>query len=77
MKELESESNFRSTLDTRYHVRLRDMPAPGQGRHTALLAIANLGIMAGALPEQIHEDIRRAVNGGSQLPDIAKYAPRF
>jgi hypothetical protein len=44
------------------------MPAPGQGRHTSLLAIANLGIMAGATPEQIHSDIRQAVNG-NPLPD--------
>ena len=57
-----------STLETRYHDRLNGMPAPGQGRHTSLLAIANLGIMAGATPEQIHEDIRSAVNG-SPLPD--------
>jgi hypothetical protein len=69
MKEFESAPNNRSKLETRYHIRLRDMPAPGQGRHTALLGIANLGILAGIEPEQIHDDIRRAVNGGSQLPD--------
>jgi hypothetical protein len=58
-----------TTLEGRYLDRLRNMPAPGQGRHTALLAIANLGIMAGALPEQIHEDISRVVDDSSPMPD--------
>jgi hypothetical protein len=54
-------------LSSRYQDRLRSMPAPGQGRHTAILAIANLGIMAGAAQDDIHDDIRRATDGG--LPD--------
>jgi hypothetical protein len=47
------------------------MPRPGEGRHQALLAIANLGVLAGAAPEQIHDDIRRAADG---LPDGEIYA---
>ena len=45
------------------------MPAPGEGRHTELLAIANLGFLAGIAPEQMHDDICRAVNGSQALPD--------
>jgi hypothetical protein len=44
------------------------MPRPGEGRHFELLAIANVGIMAGRTPEQIHDDIRIAVNG-NPIPD--------
>jgi hypothetical protein len=47
------------------------MPRPGEGRHQALLAIANSGVLAGAAPEQIHDDIRRAADG---LPDGEIYA---
>jgi hypothetical protein len=56
------------TLETRYHDRLCKMPRPGEGRHFELLAIANVGIMAGCTPEQIHDDIRQAVNG-NPIPD--------
>jgi hypothetical protein len=53
------------TLKARYDDHLRNMPLPGQGRHGAALGIANLGIMAGVTPEEIHFDIRRAAD----LPD--------
>lgn len=53
------------TLERRYRDRLTTMPAPGGGRHNALLAIANIGILAGLTGEQIHEDIRRAAD----MPD--------
>lgn len=57
--------NGQQTLKSRYRDRLNRMPPPGQ-RHTALLGIANLGIMAGAGPERIHEDIRRVA---ADMPD--------
>jgi hypothetical protein len=53
---------------SRYHDRLRDMPAPGQGRHPALLGIANLGVMAGKTQEDVHEDLRR-VTAAAPMPD--------
>src|SRR5512143_3436947 len=56
-------------LKIRYSERLRTIPQPGQGRHTALLSIANLGTLAGIDPEQIHQDIQRALSGGPSMSD--------
>lgn len=56
----------KTTLEQRYADRLRSMPAPGEGRHTALLGIANLGVISGIDPEHIHADLRQAANG---IPD--------
>lgn len=58
-----------TALASRYQDRLCSMPSPGQGRHTELLGIANLGIMAGVNPEQIHSDIRNAVSSERSMPD--------
>lgn len=58
----------RQTFGLRYIEKLRNMPPPGGGRHTALLAIANFGIMAGFQPEQIHSDIRSVV-ASNPIPD--------
>jgi hypothetical protein len=66
---MEGQLNYKPTLKARYQDRLRNMPHPGEGRHFALLAIANLGVMAGAPLEQIHEDIRAAVAGTQTIPD--------
>lgn len=44
------------------------MPAPAQGRHTALLGIANLAIMAGKTPDAVHDDLRR-VTADNPMPD--------
>ena len=57
-----------ATLLSRYQDRLRGIPQPGEGRHKDLLGIANLGIMAGLPPEDIHEDIRRTVSV-APMPD--------
>lgn len=42
---------------TRYQDRLRNFPAPKQGRHRALLGVANLGVQAGLTAENIRADI--------------------
>jgi hypothetical protein len=55
-------------IQTRYQDRLNGMPAPGQGRHTAILGIANLAIMAGKTPDAVHEDLRR-VTADNPMPD--------
>lgn len=55
-------------LEEKYHDRLKNLPDPGGGRHHAILAVANYGVMAGIDPSQIHEDIRRAA-GSSPIPD--------
>jgi hypothetical protein len=43
------------------------MPQPGEGRHKALLAIANLGILAGLPMERIHADLA-AATAGAPMP---------
>lgn len=49
----------------RYIEALRCIPPPGgNGCHQALLGAANLGIIAGLDPEQIHADIRQAIPPG-------------
>ena len=55
----------------RYHERLLTLPAPGgNGCHVALLGVADLGVMAGMAPQQVFEDIRRAVPPGKRpVPD--------
>jgi hypothetical protein len=56
------------TFESLYHQRLQSMPSPGQGRHPALLAIANLGILAGKPPADIHADVRQATSA-APMPD--------
>jgi hypothetical protein len=55
-----------TTLERRYHDRLSNFPQPKQGRHQALLAAANLAIMAGISQEQVHNDLRKVA---PDLPD--------
>jgi len=57
--------------EAKYRDRLRSIPAPGGGGcHTAILGIANLGIMAGLNAETIFQDVRRAIPAGTrQIPD--------
>jgi hypothetical protein len=55
-------------LATRYIDRLRSVPDPGQGRHTAILGIANLGVTAGVPPDRIHADIQNATRS-APMPD--------
>ncbi len=60
------------TMEVRYVNALRNLPAPGWGLgcHGALLGIANLGVMAGMFPEDIHRDIRSWLPpGGRQVSD--------
>jgi len=56
---------------TSYKKRLESIPAPGgNGCHSAILGVANYGVMAGLTPEQIYSDIRRAIpHGRRNVPD--------
>jgi hypothetical protein len=54
-----------SILRDRYQNRLDHFCLPGEGRHSALLGVANLGVMAGSSLVQIHEDLRNATD----MPD--------
>ena len=52
-------------IESRYIEALRTIPAPGgNGCHTSLLGVANLGIMAGKDPHELHEEIRQAIPAG-------------
>ena len=54
----------------RYLNTLLNLPTPGTGCHTALLAVANLGVLAGLSAETIFQDIRRSIPQGSRkVPD--------
>ena len=54
----------------RYLNALLNLPAPGSGCHTAILGVANLGVLAGLDPEMIFRDIRRSIPLGSRkIPD--------
>jgi hypothetical protein len=53
-------------ISSRYRERLANIPPPGAGCHPALLAVANLGVIAGLTSEQIHVDIRRHIPKGSR-----------
>lgn len=55
-------------FESRYADRLRNFPHPRQGRHAALLGVANLGMMAKKEDEQIHNDIRQATIS-APMPD--------
>jgi hypothetical protein len=59
------------TASARYREALGSIPAPGGGGcHTALLSVANLGILAGIDPQQLLDDIRAAIpRGGRAVPD--------
>lgn len=55
-----------SKLD-RYQESLRTIPPPGGGGcHTALLAVANYGILAGLTAERIFSDLRGSIPAGSR-----------
>jgi hypothetical protein len=57
-----------TTLLDRYRKRLETIPSPGgNGCHVALLAAANLGIMAGVSPGQIFSDLRAAIPKGKRF----------
>ncbi|MGD0236947.1 MAG: hypothetical protein ABSC55_20740 [Syntrophorhabdales bacterium] len=57
-----------TTLLVRYQKRLETIPSPGgNGCHVALLAAANLGIMAGVSPGQIFSDLRAAIPTGKRF----------
>ena len=50
-----------------YKKRLASIPAPGgNGCHTALLAVANLGALAGLSQERIFQDIRNHIPPGKR-----------
>ncbi len=54
----------------RYRTALAKIPAPGCGCHTALLSVANHGVMAKHDPQQLHDDIRQAIPPGARhIPD--------
>lgn len=53
----------------RYRNALEQIPAPGEGNgcHTALLGVANLGVISGVDGEKIFEDIRSHIPRGKRL----------
>lgn len=54
----------------RYQDNLRSARPPGTGCHGWIMSTANLGIMAGIDPQQIHDDLRRSIPRGSRkIPD--------
>ena len=55
---------------SRYQDALESIPPVGQGRHPALLGIANLGVLAGLDGQRIFRDIQDAMPQGNQrIPD--------
>ena len=53
-------------ISKRFQEALRQIPPPGCGCHTALLSVANLGAIAGMLPQEIFEDMRQSIPQGSR-----------
>ena len=55
----------------KYRTALSSLPAPGSGQcHTAILGVANYGVLAGLSTDVIFDDIRRSIPQGSrQVPD--------
>jgi hypothetical protein len=53
-------------IDQKYKDRLSSIPAPGNGCHTALLGVANLGASAGMNGEKIFLDIRNHIPQGTR-----------
>lgn len=54
----------------RYKDALHSIPPPGCGCHPFLLSTANLGIMAGLEPHQLHDDIQQSIpQGNRRIPD--------
>ena len=52
---------------SKYEKRLAEIPAPGgNGCHSALLAVANLGVIAGLKPKKIFDDIRQNIVPGTR-----------
>ena len=51
----------------KYKKRRAEIPAPGgNGCHSAIMGVANLGVMAGLPPEEIFEDIRHSIPPGTR-----------
>jgi hypothetical protein len=50
----------------RYQEALRNIPPPGCGCHTAILGIANLGVLSGLVAETIFQDLRRTIPQGKR-----------
>jgi len=59
-----SEDSGRVMSPSRYQTALSSIPAPGTGCHVALLAVANLGVLAGIPLDQLHHDIRGNIPAG-------------
>jgi hypothetical protein len=61
---------MKTDFQDRYKTALSSIPAPGAGCHTALLSVANYGILGGVEPATIHKDIRQSIpQGGRFVPD--------
>ncbi|VGO18399.1 hypothetical protein [Pontiella sulfatireligans] len=57
-------------LIDKYAGALTNLPSSGSGGcHTALLGIANLGVLAGLTEEQIHRDLHNAAHGSRHISD--------
>jgi hypothetical protein len=64
-----------SSIQDKFQQALATIPEPGGGGcHAALLGVANLGIMAGIEPQELHGLIRAAIpQGGRFVPDSEIY----
>ncbi len=59
------------THSPKYAQALSNIPPTGSGCHSSILSVANIGILTGHTPEQVFDDIRRAIptSGNRQVPD--------
>ncbi len=51
----------------KYHEKLRNIPAPGNGCHTFLLSVANAGVSAHVPDQEIFEDIKNNIPAGNRI----------
>lgn len=56
---------------SKYQNAVNNLPTSGKGLgcHQALLGAANHGVYAGIDPQQIHDDLRRHIQGSRRVPD--------
>jgi hypothetical protein len=55
---------------SRYQDNLANPRPPGTGCHGWIMSTANLGVMSGRDPQQLHDEIRRTIPTGSRkIPD--------
>ena len=56
----------RQTSLTRYNNNITNPRAPGTGCHSWIMSTANLGVLAGMGPQELHDDIRHSIHTGTR-----------